>query len=126
MSKHIDIDLQTELDPRTEETNRFTVEKEYQGFSGKERLEHITNDLEQAGHLCDFDGEKFHFLDVAEYNKEAIFDKLATQGLTGRVTKHLDYKTPKAKSLKIVMLQFDHDKDKNLTETNFIEEMKKF
>jgi hypothetical protein len=68
-----------------------------------------------------------HFLDVAEYSKEDIYDKLEAQDIgAGSYVQRLDYKNPNPKRLKVVMLKFDREKDNNLSETNFIEEMKKF
>lgn len=95
-------------------------------------LEDTTNDLEKAGYLSDLDGKKLHFLDLEEYDKETIFNKLEKQALPAWVVKHLDYTTPKAKKLKIVMLRFDREKneklnrDEQLSESNYIEKMKKF
>ncbi|MFZ2150708.1 MAG: hypothetical protein WAZ12_00100 [Candidatus Absconditicoccaceae bacterium] len=95
-------------------------------------LEDRTSDLEKAGYLSDLDGQKINFLDVEEYDKETIFNKLQTQDLPAGVVKHLNYNTPKAKKLKIVMLRFDREKneklkpEEQLSESNYIEKMKEF
>lgn len=113
------------------EANQIDQTKEADVLKDK-LLEDTTNDLEKAGYLSDLDGQKLHFLDVEEYDKETIFNKLETQTLPAWVVKHLDYTTPTARKLKIVMLRFDREKneklnrEEQLTEANFIEKMKKF
>lgn len=109
------------------------ITKENEADVLKDKLwEDKTNDLEKAGYLSDLDGKKVNFLDIVEYDKEAIFEKLESQKLPAWVVKHLDYITPKAKKLKIVMLMFDREKneelprDEKLSESNYIEKMKEF
>lgn len=104
-----------------------TVIGEDRGLSSEEKSKEIQYDLENAGYLSDISGQKLSLLDIAEYDKKTIFEKLSEiKGFRVDVVDHLHYETPKAKNLKIVMIKIDREKHWEITETNFLEKMNTF